>query len=50
MGRETVKDLEMVVDSCWGISRELSESAYRRARKREGRKEIVEVGNSAEYN
>ena len=50
MGRETVKDLEKVVDSCRRTARESSESAYRRARERDRKTEIVNDRNSVEYN
>ena len=50
MGREEVNDSDKVVDSCRLIARKSSESAYSRAREREGNTEIVNNGNSVEYN
>ena len=48
MGRETVKDLDKVVDSCRSIVRESLESVYSRAREREGKTEIVDDRNRVE--
>ena len=48
MGREEVKGSDKVVGSCWRIARESSESAYIRAREREGNTEIVDNRNSVE--
>ena len=50
MGRDKVKDSGKVVDSCHCIARESPESAYSMDREREGKTEIVDDGNSVEYN
>ena len=50
MGREEVKDSDKVVGSCRHIVRESLELAYSVAREEEGKTEIVDDGNSVEYN
>ena len=50
MGRETAKDMDMVLDSCRRIARESSESTYIRDREREGKTDIVVDRNIMGYN
>ena len=50
MVRDEVKHLEIVMDSCQRIARETPESAYIRYLEGDGKTEIVDGGNSLEYN
>ena len=49
MGREEVKDSDMVMDSCRCIARETSESAYIWDSEGVGKTEIDDDRNSVEY-
>ena len=49
MGGEEFKDSDMVINSCWGIARETTESACSCDSEGVGKTEIVDDGNSVEY-
>ena len=50
MGRDEAKDSDRVMERCRRKARETSESAYIRDSKGDEKTEIVDNGNSVEYN